>query len=114
MDPAVEGEPERVTTSAEPDGTPTVTSDGHIAFVRGRGATSRVWMRLADGTERRATSGSESERDPALTRDGKQLAYVAGGEGGGRLHVRWIATSADMSSASEKAPLVSVGDQPNS
>src|SRR5436309_2530481 len=51
------GAPERITTSPEPDGEPTVARDGRIIFVRGRDATARLWMRAIDGTEKRLTKG---------------------------------------------------------
>src|SRR5687767_10828182 len=36
-------QPERVTTSPEPDLEPSVSSDGRIVFVRGRGDAARLW-----------------------------------------------------------------------
>ena len=82
------GEPERITTSAEPDAEPSVGTDGRIIFVRGRGEGARLWVRAADGTERRLTRGQAPERSPAISPDGARLAYVAVTEAGRRLRVR--------------------------
>ena len=37
-------EPERLTTSAEAEGEPTLSADGRTVFVRGRGPTARLWV----------------------------------------------------------------------
>jgi len=85
------GEPERLTTSPEPEGEPAVARDGRLAFVRGRGAAARVWLRLADGRERSLTRGEAPERWPAFSADGARLATVTLDERGARLHVRFLA-----------------------
>jgi len=85
---AVPGEPERLTTSPEPDGEPSVGNDGRIIFVRGRGAMARLWSRARDGTEQRVTRGQVAERSPAVSPDGAKVAYVAVTETGRRLRVR--------------------------
>jgi gamma-glutamyltranspeptidase len=79
---------ERLTTSAEPDAEPSVAADGRILFVRGRAEGARLWMRNADGTERRLTRGQAPERSPAVSPDGARVAYVAVTETGRRLRVR--------------------------
>src|SRR5512138_2811562 len=38
-------DPERLTTSPEPDGEPSAGDDGRIIFVRGRGPMARLWSR---------------------------------------------------------------------
>src|SRR5215831_6115762 len=81
-------EPERLTTSAEPDGEPSVANDGRIIFVRGRGAMARLWSRAGDGTEQRLTRGQVAERWPAVSPNGQKVAYVAVTETGRRLRVR--------------------------
>ncbi len=86
------GEPERLTTSAEADGEPTLSADGRTVFVRGRGPTARLWVREQDGAERRLTKGAAPERWPAFSPDGGRLAYVTLGEQGSRLRVRSMAT----------------------
>ena len=84
-------EPERLTTSPEPDGEPSVGNDGRIIFVRGRGAMARLWSRSGDGTEQRLTRGQVSERWPTVSPDGAKVAYVAVTETGRRLRVRALA-----------------------
>jgi gamma-glutamyltranspeptidase len=84
-------EPERLTTSPEPEGEPTVAPDGRVAFVRGQGATARLWIRLPNGDERRLTRGDAPERSPAFSPDGRRLASVSPDERGARLHVRLLA-----------------------
>jgi len=84
-------EPERLTTSPEPDGEPSVGNDGRIIFVRGRGAAARLWSRARDGTEQRLTRGQVAERWPAVSPDGARVAYVAITETGRRLRVRALA-----------------------
>ena len=81
-------QPERVTTSPEPDAEPSVGADGRIIFVRGRGDAARLWVRMRDGTERRLTRGQSAERSPAIAPDGGRIAYVAVTEAGRRLRVR--------------------------
>ena len=81
-------EPERLTTSPEPDGEPSVGNDGRIVFVRGRGAMARLWSRARDGTEQRLTHGQVAERWPTVSPDGAKVAYVAVTETGRRLRVR--------------------------
>ena len=72
------GAPERLTTSAEPDTEPTTAADGTVAFVRGRGTETDLWVRTPDGAERRLTTRDGAERSPTFAPDGLTLAYVAG------------------------------------
>ncbi|HEY5416452.1 MAG TPA: gamma-glutamyltransferase [Gemmatimonadaceae bacterium] len=88
---AAPAEPERLTTSPEPDAEPSVGNDGRIIFVRGRGAMARLWSRARDGTEQRLTRGQVAERWPALSPDGARVLYVAITETGRRLRVRALA-----------------------
>jgi len=85
------GDPERLTTSPEPDEEPSVGNDGRIIFVRGRGAMARLWSRARDGTEQRLTRGQAAERWPTVSPDGARVAYVAVTETGRRLRVRALA-----------------------
>jgi gamma-glutamyltranspeptidase len=84
-------QPERLTTSPEPDAQPSLSKDGRLIFVRGRGGLARLWMRAPDGTERRLTRGQVAERSPAVSPDGGRVAYVAFTETGRRLRVRVVA-----------------------
>ena len=57
------GEPEQLTMTTEAESAPSVAADGSIAFVRGHGNSARIWIRAADGTEKRL-----STRDRKSTR----------------------------------------------
>jgi len=84
-------QPERLTTSPEPDAEPSVGNDGRIIFVRGRGDAARLWSRARDGSEQRLTRGQSAERSPAVSPDGARVAYIAVTETGRRLRVRALA-----------------------
>lgn len=85
------GTVERLTKDPLPDAEPTVGSDGSVVFVRGRGAAARLWVRAADGAERRLTRGELQERWPVASPDGRRVAYVQFADGARRLRVRPIA-----------------------
>jgi gamma-glutamyltranspeptidase len=85
------GTPERVTNSTEPESAPTVAPDGSIAFVRGEGNSSRIWIRDADGSERRFDPRELVEVDPAFSPDGSRLAFIQTTETGRRVIVRGLA-----------------------
>src|ERR1035437_376559 len=46
------GTPERITSSSESESAPTLAPDGSIAFVRGVGNATRIWIRATDGTQK--------------------------------------------------------------
>lgn len=80
--------PQRVTDSNAWESSPALAADGTLAFVRGRGATARIYLRSSDGHERRLTkSKTGAEGWPAFAPDGKQIAFVAITEKGRRLRV---------------------------
>ena len=84
--------PERVTDSDGWESSPTLATDGTLAFVRGRGPTARIYLRAADGRERRLTkSKAGAERWPAFSPDGKRLAFVVVTETGTSLRVAPVA-----------------------
>ncbi len=86
------GAPERVTASRERESDAAVRSDGAIAFVRGRGSDARIWIRGADGAERRLTRRETGgERWPAWSPDGSRLLYSAVSEARTRLRLHVIA-----------------------
>ena len=89
------GEPERITSTPESESAPSVAPDGTIAFVRGYGRSARVWLRSADGTERRLTKEARVELAPAFSPDGVRIAYVQPGERGTRLLVRRLDATRD-------------------
>lgn len=88
-------QPERLTTSPLPEGQPVVANDGRVVFVRGRLGAATLWVRQADGSETRLTKDRAVEQWPAISHDGKQLAYVAIAEGSRKLHVRSLDTGKD-------------------
>ena len=98
-------QPERITTSPEPDAQPSVAADGRIIFVRGRGALARLWVRAPDGSERRLTRGQVAERSPVVSPDGARVAYVAATEANDRLRIRVLADT------SRSGDSVIVGDR---
>ena len=79
---------ERVTSSPLYDGQPAVAGDGRIVFVRGRLADASIWVRQPNGTEARLTRGTDTEQWPAMSPDGRHVAFVAIGGGARKLVVR--------------------------
>ena len=75
----VTGPPTRLTTSGAGDHMPSLSADGtKLAFVSGRTGSDDVWFKdLAGGRERALTSTRYGESKPAISRDGKQVAYRA-------------------------------------
>jgi gamma-glutamyltranspeptidase len=97
-------QPERITTSRDDDSAPNVAADGSIAFVRGFGGAARVWIRGADGAEKRLTNREQAELAPAYSPDGTRLAYVQLFETGRRLVVRTLSSGRDGVAAGDKMP----------
>ncbi|MFI5244725.1 MAG: TolB family protein, partial [Gemmatimonadales bacterium] len=79
--------PERITNSSEPESSPTLAPDGTIAFARGVGNASRIWLRAPDGTEKRFASSESAELNPALSPDGLRIAFIQPTEAGRRVIV---------------------------
>jgi gamma-glutamyltranspeptidase len=91
--------PVRVFGTSEDESEPTVAAGGRILFVRGRGSTSRIWIREPDGSERRLTNGGIAERWPAVSADGERVAFVTLTESGRRLVMRSVDAPADRRDA---------------
>lgn len=81
------GTPERITNSSEPESSPSVAPNGTIAFARGEGNASRVWLRSADGMEKRLTTHEVAELNPELSPDGTRIAFIQPSETGRSLVV---------------------------
>jgi gamma-glutamyltranspeptidase/glutathione hydrolase len=100
----IAGEPERLTSTPESESAPSVAPDGTIAFVRGYGRSARVWLRTADGKERRLTKEARVELGPAFSADGSRIAYVQPSERGTRLLVRGLQATRDSVVSTGHAP----------
>ena len=84
------GEPEQLTSTPDAETMPSVASDGRIAFVRGFGGASRVWIRGTDGSDKRLTDHELAEISPAFSPDGARVAYVGVNELQRRVIVRTV------------------------
>jgi gamma-glutamyltranspeptidase len=109
------GIPERITNSNEPESAPTLAPDGSIAFIRGEGNAARIWIRSAEGTERRLDSREFTEVDPAFSPDGSRIAYIQTSETGRRLLVHGVADSRESvvnaDRAAERVAWAPAGDR---
>ncbi|HET7374086.1 MAG TPA: gamma-glutamyltransferase [Gemmatimonadaceae bacterium] len=94
-------EPERITSSPLFDGEPAVARDGRIVFVRGRLAAAELWTRQANGVEARLTNGDDAEQWPAISPDGRRIAYVSIAAGSRKLRVRDLDTGTDSTVLSD-------------
>ncbi|HKC04155.1 MAG TPA: S9 family peptidase [Sphingomicrobium sp.] len=80
---------------------PQISPDGRtIAYVRKSNdimtdnARSAIWVvDVATGQQRPLLTGPNSFSSPRWSPDGSRLAYVASGDGGAQLYVRWIAAN---------------------
>src|SRR6185312_14600375 len=84
------GTPERITNSSEPESSPSLAPNGTIAFARGEGNASRVWLRSADGMEKRLTTHEVAELNPELSPDGTRIAFIQPTETGRSVIVRGL------------------------
>jgi gamma-glutamyltranspeptidase len=98
------GEPERLTSTPEPESAPSVAPDGTIAFVRGYSRSARIWLRAPDGGEHRLTKEARVEVAPAFSPDGARIAYVQPSERGTRLLVRGLTATRDSVVSTGHAP----------
>lgn len=98
------GLPVRLTVDSLPDAEPTVAANGAIVFVRGSGIGARLWRRTADGAEQRLTRGTEPERWPVASPDGRRVAYVQFADGDRRLRIRELDGNGDSVVVSDRSP----------
>lgn len=89
------GAPEQLTKTPEDESAPSLALDGSIAFVRGHGNSARIWIRAADGTEKRLSTREQTEGAPQFSPDGTRLAYIVSAEAGRRVVVRRVGTTRD-------------------
>ena len=85
----------QLTKTPQQETNPTVSGDGRIAFLRGSGNATRVWVLDATGKESRATTGGDTEKSPVLSSKGAWLAYLTLTESGRRLNVVNLGASAN-------------------
>ncbi len=95
---------ERIGGTAEPESAPTIAPDGTIAFVRGSGNATRIWLRAPDGTEKRLNSRDQTESAPRFSPDGARIAYVAIAESGRRAYVRTVAGGSETTVNADRNP----------
>ncbi|HEY2849101.1 MAG TPA: gamma-glutamyltransferase [Gemmatimonadaceae bacterium] len=109
------GTPERITNSNEPESSPSVAADGTIAFARGEGNASRVWIHTAAGAEQRLDGIERTEVDPAYSPDGSRVAFIETNETGRRVLVRGASDSretvANSTSNAERLAWSPAGDR---
>jgi dipeptidyl aminopeptidase/acylaminoacyl peptidase len=94
---------------------PQISPDGRtIAYVRKSNdimtdrARSTIWLvDVASGQQHPLLAGSGSYSSPRWSPDGNRLAYVASGDGGTQLYVRWMASG-------ESARITGLPDSPDS
>ncbi|MGQ0640846.1 MAG: gamma-glutamyltransferase [Gemmatimonadaceae bacterium] len=97
---APRGAATQLTRTPDPDGEATVLANGNIVFVRGSGRSARLWLR--DSTERRLTSGQNTERSPAA--HGDRIAYVQITDDGRRLCIYTLSSKRDTTIVSDRNP----------
>ncbi|WP_411279514.1 gamma-glutamyltransferase [Gemmatimonas sp.] len=91
----------RLTSSVAPETAPSVDPDGRVAFVRGSGGATRIWLRNADGAEQRLTNTDQTERAPRLSPDGTRIAWIVINEAGRRVMVRPVGGGAQTTASSD-------------
>jgi len=96
------GTPERITNTPHSETSPSVAADGSIAFVRGSGNATRVWLRAADGSERKLNTKEQTETSPRFSPDGARVAYIAVSEAGRRVLVRTVKSETETVANTDK------------
>ena len=96
------GTPQRITTTPESETSPTVAADGSIAYLRGSGNGTRVWIRGADGADKRLNARDQTETSPRFSPDGTRLAYIVVNDGARKVVVRTVKTTAETTANTDK------------
>lgn len=96
------GTPERLQQTPSAETSPSVAKDGRIAFVRGSGNATRIWLRTTDGKETRLNSVEQTESYPRFSTDGARLAYIVSSEAGRRVVVRTLASGNDQTANTDR------------
>jgi len=96
------GSPERLQDTRYTETSPTVARNGRIAFVRGSGNATRVWVRDMDGSEHRLNTQEQTESSPRFSADGARLAYIVSSEAGRQVVVRNMTTNAEQTANSDR------------
>ena len=91
--------PVRIFGDTDDESEPALAADGRILFVRGRGSAARIWVREPNGNEHRLTTGQSGERWPAISADGRRVAFVMLSESGRRLVIRRVDAPAERRGA---------------
>lgn len=86
---------QRLTTHAAHDVAPAPLPDGRIVFQRGLGGDARLFVREANGSERRLGSVERQERRPRVSRDGQRVAFLTVGESSRSVVVHNLSTRRD-------------------
>ncbi|MEP6780577.1 MAG: gamma-glutamyltransferase [Gemmatimonadaceae bacterium] len=96
------GTPERITNTPVAETSPSIAADGTMAFLRGSGNGTRIWIRGADGAEKRLNTRDQTEGSPRFSPDGLKLAYIATVDGTRRVIVRTMKSGAEQTANSDK------------
>jgi len=96
------GTPQRITSTPESETSPTVAADGSIAFLRGSGNATRIWMRGPDGVDKKFNTRDQTETSPRFSPDGARIAYIVSTDGGRKVIVRATKTTTETTANSDK------------
>lgn len=94
--------PVRITNTPQSETSPTVAADGSIAFLRGSGNATRIWLRGADGVDKKLNTRDQTEISPRFSPDGSRIAYIAVSDAGRKVFVRTVKTTAEQTANSDR------------
>ncbi|MEO7363481.1 MAG: gamma-glutamyltransferase, partial [Gemmatimonadaceae bacterium] len=94
--------PTRITNTPESETAPTVATDGRIAFLRGSGNATRIYLRAVDGIEKKLNTREQTETAPKFSPDGARIAYIAITDAGRKVFVRTVAGTTEQTANSDK------------